>query len=199
MQVDLIPRKKIIIADDHTVIATGLKLILKNNFQVNDIHVIHDLKQLIPSLKTNNHSHLILDITFPEDSSINYIDQIKVNFPKLSILLFTMHPSHLFQNILIKYPDIFFCQKSANENTLFRTIQAFVYNNQKYSKQTNPIKKWKLSKNEEVVTRLLIEGKSTGQIAETLNIKSNTVSTYKKRIFEKTDAQNILELSKIFQ
>jgi DNA-binding NarL/FixJ family response regulator len=152
------------------------------------------------NLQKNQISHLILDISFPEDSSILYIDKIRSNFPQLKILLFTMHPSHLFQNTLIKHPDILFCQKSESEIILMRVLDNFINNKSKSATTLISTRtKWRLSKKEETVTKLLIEGKSTGQIADNLNIKSNTVSTYKKRIFEKTEAKNIFELAKIFQ
>ena len=190
----------ILIADDHSVIAQGIKLILKNNFQIFNIYECQELSQLMGNLQKNQISHLILDISFPEDSSILYIDKIRSNFPQLKILLFTMHPSHLFQNSLIKHPDILFCQKSESEIILMRVLDNFINNKSKSATTLISTRtKWRLSKKEETVTKLLIEGKSTGQIAENLNIKSNTVSTYKKRIFEKTEAKNIFELAKIFQ
>ena len=190
----------ILIADDHSVIAQGIKLILKNNFQIFNIYECQELSQLMGNLQKNQISHLILDISFPEDSSILYIDKIRSNFPQLKILLFTMHPSHLFQNTLIKHPDILFCQKSETEIILMRVLDNFINNKSKSATTLISTRtKWRLSKKEETVTKLLIEGKSTGQIAENLNIKSNTVSTYKKRIFEKTEAKNIFELAKIFQ
>ena len=190
----------ILIADDHSVIAQGIKLILKNNFQIFNIYECQELSQLMGTLQKNQISHLILDISFPEDSSILYIDKIRSNFPQLKILLFTMHPSHLFQNTLIKHPDILFCQKSESEIILMRVLDNFINNKSKSATTLISTRtKWRLSKKEETITKLLIEGKSTGQIAENLNIKSNTVSTYKKRIFEKTEAKNIFELAKIFQ
>lgn len=190
----------ILIADDHSVIAQGIKLILKNNFQIFNIYECQELSQLMGNLQKNQISHLILDISFPEDSSILYIDKIRSNFPQLKILLFTMHPSHLFQNTLIKHPDILFCQKSESEIILMRVLDNFINNKSKSATTLISTRtKWRLSKKEETVTKLLIEGKSTGQIADNLNIKSNTVSTYKKRIFEKTEAKNIFELAKIFQ
>ena len=190
----------IFIADDHSVIAQGIKLILKNNFQIFNIYECQELSQLMGNLQKNQISHLILDISFPEDSSILYIDKIRSNFPQLKILLFTMHPSHLFQNTLIKHPDILFCQKSESEIILMRVLDNFINNKSKSATTLISTRtKWRLSKKEETVTKLLIEGKSTGQIADNLNIKSNTVSTYKKRIFEKTEAKNIFELAKIFQ
>ena len=49
------------------------------------------------------------------------------------------------------------------------------------------------------IVKFLLDGKSTTEIAELLNVKSNTISTYKRRIFDKTEASSVIELSKIFR
>jgi len=54
-----------------------------------------------------------------------------------------------------------------------------------------------LSPREYEVAMLMVNGYSTKKIAEKLNIVSTTISTYKKRIFEKTKSSNIIEIAKI--
>ncbi len=58
----------------------------------------------------------------------------------------------------------------------------------------NPITS--LSPNEMRVMQLLTEGKWTKEIAAIMNVKENTVSTYKRRIFNKLDVVDSIELSK---
>jgi DNA-binding NarL/FixJ family response regulator len=57
----------------------------------------------------------------------------------------------------------------------------------------------KLSSRETEVCNLLLTGNSTNKIAELLNIKSNTVSTYKKSIFIKTKTSNLIELYEVYK
>jgi len=52
-----------------------------------------------------------------------------------------------------------------------------------------------LSAREHQVFRLLAEGQSVGQIAQQLSLSSNTVSTYRARILEKTGTRNDVELA----
>lgn len=61
---------------------------------------------------------------------------------------------------------------------------------------TNPIDF--LSKRECEVAQLLVKGYCNGEILEMLNIKKNTVSTFKNRIFEKLEVTNIVDLIKLF-
>ena len=59
------------------------------------------------------------------------------------------------------------------------------------------IKPIKLSSRETEVCNLLLSGNSTNKIAEVLNIKCNTVSTYKRLIFKKTNTNNLIELYEV--
>jgi len=56
-----------------------------------------------------------------------------------------------------------------------------------------------LSKREKEICILLIKGKSTNEIANQLNIKSNTVSTIKKKIYYKSNVSNLIELYEIYK
>jgi DNA-binding NarL/FixJ family response regulator len=57
----------------------------------------------------------------------------------------------------------------------------------------------KLSNREIDVCNLLIIGNSTNDIAKTLNLKCNTISTIKKSIFNKTNTKNLIELYEVYK
>ena len=57
----------------------------------------------------------------------------------------------------------------------------------------------KLSVREMEVCNLLLAGNSTNKIAEVLKIKCNTVSTFKKLIFKKTNTNNLIELYEVYK
>jgi DNA-binding NarL/FixJ family response regulator len=61
------------------------------------------------------------------------------------------------------------------------------------------IKPIKLSSRETEVCNLLLSGNSTNKIAEVLNIKCNTVSTYKRLIFKKTNTNNLIQLYEVYK
>lgn len=191
---------RLIIADDHSVIVTGMSMLIRNHFQIKHIIECNHLESLIDSVVQNQPTHIILDVTFPEDSSLNYIEVLLNHNPELKILLFTMHPKNLFLNLLLQNPKISFCQKSESEFDLMNCISNFLYQEKsKSSSIKTDRRKLTFSKKEEAIVKLLLDGKSTTEIAELLNVKSNTISTYKRRIFDKTEASSVIELSKIFR
>jgi DNA-binding NarL/FixJ family response regulator len=200
----VIPKEiRLMIADDHEIIIKGIQLLIKNEFPITKIHECNSIERLLREIELFQPSHLILDVTFPENSSTHYIEEIFHISPNLKILLFTMHPSLLFNTLLETYPNIHFCQKNEKENQLVNKLNFFFYdprqpNSHKKQKSTAP-KGIQLSIKEEIVAKMMIEGKSTNEIALIMGIKSNTVSTYKRRIFDKTDTQNIIQLSQLFK
>ena len=64
-------------------------------------------------------------------------------------------------------------------------------------KPINPLEQ--LSNREVEVARLLIKGYGNMEIAELLNVKKSTVSTFKNRIFEKLEIDNLADLIDFFQ
>lgn len=192
-------KHKVLIADDHTVIRRGIALILNTQFKVQGVFECEEAGKIIQSIEENKITHAILDVTFPDQSSIFYLDQILTQFPELKILLFTMHPKALFQNTFSKYKQILYCQKNESEQQFTRMLKKLFSN--EISPNNIPKRKEKskdFSAMEEKVLLLLLGGASTKEISEKLNIKSNTVSTYKRRIFDKKEVQNLMELSKLY-
>ncbi len=193
---------RLMIADDHQVIIKGIQLLIQNEFPVNKIHECSNIENLEREIELFQPTHIILDVSFPEDSSIHYLESIFSLVPSVKILLFTMHPEALFQNVMFKYPTLLFCQKSENEYLLLSKLKSFFFLSMNIKDNKSPYtqkNKSQLSQKEETVAQMLIEGKSTTEIANFLNVRSNTISTYKRRIFDKTEATNILELAKIFK
>ena len=63
--------------------------------------------------------------------------------------------------------------------------------------EKDTVKDYKLSSREKEVVSLLVKGMKIKDIASTLNIKSNTVSTIKKNIYYKLQVRNFVDLLKI--
>ena len=188
---------RILIADDHSIILSGIKMILSYKLKVNNIFECSNLKTLIPQIRDNKPTHLILDVSFPEGSSLNVLDELILEFPELKIMIFTMHPKIMFEHILKKYIDILFCEKKLAESEITNRLEKFIQSSEK-AKVESKTKKSRLSKREQEILKLLLEGKTTQVIAQELLVKSNTISTVKNRLFEKLQVSNIVELIQLY-
>jgi len=188
---------RILIADDHSIILSGIKMILSFRLKVHHIIECSNLNTLVSQIRENKPTHLILDVSFPEGSSLNLLDEIIWEFPELKIMIFTMHPKIMFEHILKKYIDILFCEKKLAESEITNRLEKFIQSSEK-AKVESKTKKSRLSKREQEVLKLILEGKNTQNIAKELLVKSNTISTVKNRIFEKLQVSNIVELIQLY-
>ena len=189
---------RILIADDHSIILSGIKMILSFQLKISNIFECNNLTELLGSINKNKPTHLILDVTFPEGSSLNLLDEIIEKYPELNILILTMHPKIMFEHVLKKNPNISFCEKKSTEHEITHKLEDFLKTESFVNSKPDTIKKQTLSKREQQIFKLLLEGHTTQSIATELGIKSNTVSTLKNRIFEKLQVSNIVELMQLY-
>jgi len=190
-------KTRILIADDHSIILSGIKMILSYKLKVYNVYECLNLNTLVLQIRENKPSHLILDVSFPEGSSLNILDEIILEFPELKIMIFTMHPKIMFDHILNKHVDLSFCEKKLAESEITNRLEKFIQSSEKAIIESKT-KKSRLSKREQEVLKLILEGKNTQNIAKELLVKSNTISTVKNRIFEKLQVSNIVELIQLY-
>ncbi len=189
---------RVLIADDHSIILSGIKMILSFQLKISNIFECNNLNELIDCISNNKPTHLILDISFPEGSSLNMLDEITNTYPKLQIMILTMHPKIMFEHVLKQYNSLFFCEKKLSETEITLKLESFLDNTNHDSMIQENLKKSTLSKREQQILQLLLSGKTTQGIAADLGIKSNTVSTLKNRIFEKLQVNNLVDLMQLY-
>jgi two-component system invasion response regulator UvrY len=188
----------ILIADDHSMIRKGLKLYMQLNLGVTDIQEVGSCHELMKELVKKKYSHLVLDIILSDGSTLEVIPNIRRVYPELQILVFSMQPVEIYGEALKQYGIRYYLSKSSGEEEIISFLQKFLQNELPASKPSglkhidNPFTS--LAPRELEILHYVLKGIGTKDIAETLNLKMNTVSTVKTRIYEKTNAGNIKEL-----
>lgn len=191
---------KILIADDHSMIRKGLKLHIQLTLGYNDLHEVGTCNELMTELVKNQYTHLILDIILSDGSTLEVIPNIRRVYPNLNILIFSMLPAEIYGEALKQYGINYYMSKSVGEEEMIQVLQKFMHNEApirptKIYVQDNPFTS--LAPRELEILHYVLKGIGTKDIAETLNLKMNTISTIKNRIFEKTTAGNIKELMEL--
>ena len=192
---------KILIADDHSMIRKGLKLFMQLNLGYNDIHEAGSCAQLMKELVKKDYTHLVLDIILSDGSTLEVIPNIRRVYPDLWILIFSMQPAEVYGEALKQYGINYYLHKTVGEEEMQQVLQRFLNNEiplkSANSEQfhDNPFRA--LAPRELEILHYVLKGIGTKDIAETLNLKMNTVSTIKTRIYEKTNAGNIKELMEL--
>ena len=109
-----------------------------------------------------------------------------------------MQPAEIYGEALKQYGIRHYLSKSTGEEEIIQTLRRFLQNELPVSRSStlqnieNPFSS--LAPRELEILHYVLKGIGTKEIAETLNLKMNTVSTIKTRIYEKTNAGNIKEL-----
>ncbi len=191
---------KILIADDHSMIRKGLKLHMQLTLGYTDLHEVATCNDLMKELVKNRYTHLILDIILSDGSTLEVIPNIRRVYPDLHILVFSMQPAEIYGEALKQYGINYYMSKSVGEEEMIQILQKFMHNEEPVRQnnihhQDNPFTT--LAPRELEILHYVLKGIGTKDIADTLNLKMNTISTIKNRIFEKTTAGNIKELMEL--
>ncbi len=191
---------KILIADDHSMIRKGLKLNMQLTLGFTDIHEVATCNELMKELVKNKYTHLVLDIILSDGSTLEVIPNIRRVYPALNILIFSMQPAEIYGEALKQYGITYYMSKSLGEEDMIQILHKFLHNElpvrqTNIQHQDNPFTT--LAPRELEILHYVLKGIGTKDIADTLNLKMNTISTLKNRIYEKTNAGNIKELMEL--
>jgi two-component system, NarL family, invasion response regulator UvrY len=191
----------ILIADDHSIIRKGLKLYLQLNLNYTNITEVATCHDLMNELVKKKYTHLVLDLILSDGNTLEIIPNIRRVYPSLNIMVFSMQPHEIYGEALKQYGINYYMFKSVGEEEIIENLrkfisnEAFAKNNSLDTFKGNPFSA--LAPRELEVLHYVLKGIGTKEISETLNLKMNTISTVKNRIFEKTNAGNIKELMQL--
>ncbi len=195
---------QVLIVDDHAVVTDGIANILDPDMQADTAASGADALQLIQKKKFDV---VLLDITMPDMNGLEALIQIKEVQPNLPVLMLSMHAEGQYALRCIKEGAVGYLNKSCERNELITAIQHAAAGKQYLTPAIsklmiealrNPEQQDAthntLSKREFQVFLLTAKGKSLTVVANELNLSPKTISTYRRRILEKTGLRNNSEI-----
>jgi two-component system invasion response regulator UvrY len=191
-------KPKILIGDDHGMIRRGISLLIQMEIGNYTIREADSCSKVMSELNQNYFTHLILDIIFADGNSLEILPNIQKLYPSLKVLIFSMQPPEIYGEVFKQSKISYYLSKTADNNTVIKVLTNFLNNDKNISSgeemrsAVNPFKS--LTSRELQVLHYMLNGMGTKQISDTLNLKMNSVSTLKKRIFEKTETANFKAL-----
>lgn len=202
---------KVLLADDHKLLRSGLKLLLQRNPDILVVGESADGDQTIQLFEQLQPDILLLDLSMPNMNGIECLKEIKSRYPEAKVIILTMHEDENYIKRTMQAGASAYVHKSAADTDLFKAIEAVqaggIYLSQQDSKlllhvllnreQETIDKKAPyvlLSPREREVLRLVAHGYSLAEVAERLSISIKTVDTYKVRLMEKLKATKRSEL-----
>jgi DNA-binding NarL/FixJ family response regulator len=203
--------KELLIADDHHVVRKGLIVICQKEFGLGQVDEATNCNEIMMSLKRKRYTHAIFDLVLSDGMTLEILPNVMRLYPDLTILIFSMQPFAMYRAGLERYGVTRFLSKAAPERETLHGLQDFLYNNTSVktaargNANTGPIDNLlpqetlfdRFTPREKVVLHYLLLGLGSNEIADMLGMKQNTISTFKKRILEKSDTRNVLELKEL--
>lgn len=193
---------KIILADDHQLILNGLLSVLTKRFPDAICKGVINKNELFTSLRSENYDILIQDLKFGADNAKDYIDDLKVEFPSLKIILLTtVSDSVTIKQLSNKVDSYIMKSESMDEiitaiNQLNAGERHFSVLTQQKMKDVSNEKEIVLTRREREVLEVIMKEKSIKEIAEELFISEKTVELHRSNLFIKLDVKNITGLVK---
>jgi DNA-binding NarL/FixJ family response regulator len=188
-----------------------MKYLLTRHFNQKEVEEADSCGNILAKLNDGGFSHLILDLQLGDCNSMDIIQDMLSRNPSLSVLVYTMSPESIYGKRLLQMGVLGFLSKQESEETVLRALNLFLLgrpyaseelkntmqheHNDKTGQAKNPFDD--LSEREMAVFRYLLQGMRVKEISNRLDLKMSTVATYKVRIFEKLDVDNLADMQRL--
>ncbi|HLX11389.1 MAG TPA: response regulator transcription factor [Bacteroidota bacterium] len=200
--------KRILIGDDHSVVRRGLIEILEDEFKKVTIGEAATAAEVTEKVRADNWDILILDVNLPGRSGLDVLADLRSAGAQLPILMLSMHPEDQFALRALKAGASGYLSKDSASDELLKAVKKILEG----GKYVSPALAEKLAMNladnsgnalheslsdrEFQVLRMIANGKTVGEIAETLSLSVKTISTYRTRLLEKLRMKTNAELTR---
>ena len=191
---------RVLLADDHQIVRDGLKRILSAHGDIEVAAEAANGDEALALLRTHDYDVAMLDMSMPGLSGMDLIKRLKLEKPKLRILVLSMHGESQYAARALKAGASGYLNKDSAAELLVGAIRKIaaggvhIGDAAAASLVSGGKTHAALSDREFEVMRLLVEGLGPTQIAVRLHLSVKTVSTHKTRILEKLELGGTAEL-----
>ena len=199
-------RPRVLLADDHRIVAEGLKSLLSPDFDLVD--VVEDGRALVAAARKLKPDVIVADITMPQLNGIEALAQLRKDDPGVRVIFLTMHQEVAYARRALEAGASGFVLKHSAPAELIAAIRAAL-DGKTYitpalaGEVSRAIRDGhqpaggpaaKLTPRQREILRLLAEGRSAKEVADTLTISARTVEFHKYQVMEKLDIHTNAEL-----
>lgn len=201
----------VLLADDHAIVRTGLKLMIDNQPDMKVIEEAVDGEEAVQKALDCKPDIVIMDLNMPKKSGLIATNQINEANSNIKIIVLTMHEDKEYLFRVLQAGASSYLLKSHDESDLIEAIrtvyqgEAYLYPNatklllEDYLKKTNISNEGNLQKltgREQEVLSYLAKGYSNREVGEKLFVSVKTIESHKSKIMEKLNLKTRPDLVK---
>jgi DNA-binding NarL/FixJ family response regulator len=197
---------RILIADDHGVVAEGLKHLVEAEADMQVVACVGDGREAVQLARDAQPDVVLMDLSMPELNGADATRAILQRDPKCRVIVLSMYAQREYVRRALKAGAAGYVVKRSAAKEVVEAIRA-VHAGQRYlsprvadvvledysdDKQDDPLAR--LSAREREVLQLLAEGRTGAEIAQRLSLSQKTVETYRARLVEKLGIRDLAGL-----
>jgi len=204
-------KTRIVLADDHTLVRRGLRMILDSEPDLEVVAECGDGAQAVESVLHNDPDLAVLDVTMPRLTGIQAARQIAEHRPEVRVLILSMHDSERYFFEALSAGAAGYVLKTVADRDLVEACRAtmrgepFIYpdavkalirEHLERAKAGDAVPEDPLSGRESEVVKLIAEGYSSREIGEVLSISEKTVERHRANILDKLGLRDRVALTR---
>ena len=188
----------LLIVDDHEIVRAGIKRLVENTPNLNIVADLGSGEEAYQFLQKNTVDLIIMDVSMPGKGGIETTNQIKKRYPKIKILMLSMHDNAMIIEKAMKAGADGYILKNDLSDDLLNAVEK-VMNNETIISASVDVDEFKdslikdLNNKEFEIFKSLASGEDLLSIAEKLNISYKTAANYQTSIKQKLNIKNILD------
>src|SRR5256884_7657500 len=196
---------RILIADDHGVVAEGLKHLIEAQQDLQVVAIVGDGREAVRMAKETEPDVVLMDLSMPELNGADATRAILERDAKCRVIVLSMYAEREYVRRALKAGASGYVVKRSAAKEVVDAIRA-VHSGQRYlsprvadvviddyaEERDDPLAR--LSAREREVLQLLAEGRTGAEIAQRLSLSQKTVETYRARLVEKLGIRDVAGL-----
>jgi len=200
-------RPRVLLVDDHTMVRAGVRTLLENA-QIQVVGDAKDGREAVRLCAELTPDVVILDVAMPDMNGIEAARAIRQVDPHIGIIMLSMHSDRHYVAEAVRAGASGYVLKDAAFSELRAAVVTVASGGTHLglgveaaqpthtSEPPTPSKFDMLSSRERQVLELIAESKTNAEIARVLYISPHTVDTHRRKIMEKLDLHNVVDLVK---
>jgi DNA-binding NarL/FixJ family response regulator len=204
---------RVLLADDHTIVRNGIMSLLESSPEIEIVGEAQDGAEALTKVKELLPDVLMIDIAMPVMNGIEAVQEVSKLYKQTRSLMLSMHNNEDYIIKSVEAGAYGYLLKDTTRDEILRALQT-VARGEKYfspsvshiiissylqkvkSTGNGKVKKAKLSKKEKAIVKFIINGDSSREIAEKLNLSIRTVDNHRANMMKRLGVKNALELVK---
>jgi DNA-binding NarL/FixJ family response regulator len=204
---------KVLLADDHTIVRNGIMSLLESSPEIEIVGEAQDGAEALAKVKELSPDVLMIDIAMPVMNGLEAAEELSKHHKHTKALMLSMHNNEDYILKSVEVGAYGYLLKDTTRDEMLRALQTVARGEKYFSPSVSHIivssylqkvkdteksklKKPKLSKKEKAIVKFIIDGDSSREIAEKLNLSIRTVDNHRANMMKRLGVKNAVELVK---